>query len=121
MSNDTAAQPVYFIAHITVNDVEGYRNYEKGFFPVLKPSGARFVTYDDNVTVLEGEREVGSNDHDRVSVRRGIDDLVGFTRIPRTRQVAPGRSDHTLGECRPLAAAPLTEPSLSATHLSLRR
>ncbi|MGK0274171.1 MAG: hypothetical protein ACI9N0_000545 [Ilumatobacter sp.] len=59
MSNDTAAQPVYFIAHITVNDVEGYRNYEKGFFPVLKPSGARFVTYDDNVTVLEGERESG--------------------------------------------------------------
>jgi uncharacterized protein (DUF1330 family) len=57
--SDTAAGPVYFIPHITVNDPDGYRQYEKGFFPILKPYGARFVTYDDNVTVLEGERAEG--------------------------------------------------------------
>ena len=58
MSTD-AAVPVHFIAHFTVNDVDGYGQYEKGFFPVLKPYGARFVTFDDNVTVLEGERSAG--------------------------------------------------------------
>ncbi len=56
--SDTAA-PVHFVAHITVNDEDGYRQYEKGFFPILKPFGARFVTYDDNVTVLEGDRAAG--------------------------------------------------------------
>jgi len=56
---DAPAIPVHFIAHFTVNDTDGYRQYEKGFFPVLKPYGARFVTFDDNVTVLEGERTAG--------------------------------------------------------------
>ncbi len=51
--------PVHFIAHFTVTDPDGYHQYEKGFFPVLKPFGATFVTYDDNVTVLEGERAEG--------------------------------------------------------------
>lgn len=59
MPDETPAQPVHFIAHFTVNDAEGYHRYEKGFFPVLKPHGARFVTYDDDVTVLEGERAPG--------------------------------------------------------------
>lgn len=59
MSDDTIAAPTYFVAHITVEDVDGYHQYEKGFFPVLKPYGARFVTFDDNVTVLEGERAEG--------------------------------------------------------------
>ena len=58
MSDHTTA-PVHFIAHITVNDRDGYGQYERGFFPILKPYGARFVTYDDNVTVLEGERAGG--------------------------------------------------------------
>jgi uncharacterized protein (DUF1330 family) len=53
------ASPVHFIAHFTVTDGEGDHNYEKGFFPVLKPYGANFITFDDNVTVLEGEREAG--------------------------------------------------------------
>ena len=56
---DSNATPVHFIAHFTVNDADGYRQYEKGFFPVLKASGARFLTYDDNVRVLEGERPEG--------------------------------------------------------------
>ena len=51
--------PAYVVAHITVNDPDTYRQYEKGFFPVLKPYGARFITYDDNVTVLEGDRAEG--------------------------------------------------------------
>lgn len=55
----TDQSPVHFVAHITVNDREGYHEYEKGFFPVLKPYGARFVTYDDQVSVLEGERPEG--------------------------------------------------------------
>ena len=53
--SDTS-KPVYVIAHLTVTEPEAYRKYEKGFFPVLNPYGARFITYDDNVTVLEGER-----------------------------------------------------------------
>ena len=53
------ASPVHFIAHFTVTDPDGYHSYEKGFFPVLKPYGAKFITFDDNVTVLEGEREPG--------------------------------------------------------------
>jgi len=51
--------PVHFIAHFTVNEPDSYRIYEKGFFPILKAHGGRFVTYDDNVTVLEGERAEG--------------------------------------------------------------
>jgi len=30
-------KPVRFIAHITVNDVDGYRRYGREFFPVPKP------------------------------------------------------------------------------------
>lgn len=58
---DTRVQtkPAHILAHISVTDPEKYRAYEKGFFPVLKPYGARFITYDDNVTVLEGERAEG--------------------------------------------------------------
>jgi uncharacterized protein (DUF1330 family) len=59
MSDDSPAQPVHFIAHITVNDAELYHQYERGFFPILKPHGGRFITYDDQVTVLEGERAAG--------------------------------------------------------------
>ena len=40
--------PVHFIAHFTVNDPDGYRRYEQGFFPILKAHGGRFVTYDDH-------------------------------------------------------------------------
>ena len=49
------AGPVQFIAHFTVNDPDGYRRYEQGFFPILRAHGGRFVTYDDQPVVLEGE------------------------------------------------------------------
>jgi len=53
------SQPVHFIAHLSVNDADRYRIYEKGFFPILTAHGGRFVTYDDNVIELEGERPGG--------------------------------------------------------------
>ncbi len=53
------AHPVHFIAHITINDVDGYRQYEKGFFPILRAHGGRFITYDDHPVVLEGHRADG--------------------------------------------------------------
>ena len=40
--------PVHFITNFTITDADKYRVYEKGF-----------VTYDDNVTVLEGAPEAG--------------------------------------------------------------
>jgi len=51
--------PVHFIAHFTVTDADTYRVYEKGFFPILKRHGGKFLTFDDNPTVLEGSREEG--------------------------------------------------------------
>ena len=53
------ASPVHFIAHFTVNDRDGYRKYESGFFPILKAHGGRCITYDDAPMMLEGEREAG--------------------------------------------------------------
>lgn len=50
---------VYFVAHFTVTDRERYHVYEKGFFPILKKYDAKFITFDDSVTVLEGERAEG--------------------------------------------------------------
>ncbi len=55
----TTAQPVHFIAHLTVKDRGLYRDYVKGFFPLLAEHGGRFLTYDDEVLVLEGQREAG--------------------------------------------------------------
>ncbi len=53
------SDPVHFVAHFTVNDPAGYRTYEKGFFPILKAHGGRFVTYDDAPVVLEGRHTPG--------------------------------------------------------------
>ena len=53
------SQPVHFVAHFRVTDPAPYREYEQGFFPVLKQYAATFLTYDDGVDVLEGEREEG--------------------------------------------------------------
>ena len=52
-------QPVRFVAHFQIDDPERYRVYEKGFFPILKAHGGRFVTYDDAPVLLEGSREDG--------------------------------------------------------------
>ncbi|MEH6581583.1 MAG: DUF1330 domain-containing protein [Halioglobus sp.] len=46
--------PVYVIANFEVHDKDEYREYEKGFFPILKRHNGTFYTYDDNTTTFEG-------------------------------------------------------------------
>ena len=46
--------PVYMVDNLAVTDVNEYRQYEKGFFPILKRFGGQFVTFDDNPITLEG-------------------------------------------------------------------
>ena len=47
--------PVTMIANLVVEDADRYREYEKGFFSILKRHGGEFVTYDDKIVTLEGE------------------------------------------------------------------
>jgi len=46
---------VTLIANLSVHDADGYKNYEKGFFPILKRHGGSFTTFDDKTETLEGE------------------------------------------------------------------
>ena len=46
--------PVYMVANLEIEDSERYREYEKGFFPILKRHGGQFFTYDDAVDTFEG-------------------------------------------------------------------
>ena len=46
---------VYMIANLQIHDAERYREYEKGFFPLLKKYNGEFITYDDNITHVEGD------------------------------------------------------------------
>ena len=46
---------VYMIANLQIHDADRYREYEKGFFPLLKKHSGEFITYDDNITHVEGE------------------------------------------------------------------
>jgi uncharacterized protein (DUF1330 family) len=47
-------QPVHVVANFTVQDAAKYREYEKGFFPILKRQGGAFITYDDGSITFEG-------------------------------------------------------------------
>lgn len=48
-------QPVFMIVNLEeITDPETYRQYEKGFFPMLKKHGGEFVTFDDKSETLEG-------------------------------------------------------------------
>ena len=49
---------VYMIANLQIHDADNYRNYEKGFFPILKKHGGEFITYDDNIINVEGDNDV---------------------------------------------------------------
>ena len=40
---------VTMIANLTIQDADEYRNYEKGFFPILKRHGGTFTTLDDRI------------------------------------------------------------------------
>ena len=46
---------VYMLANLQIHDAERYREYEKGFFPILKKHGGEFITYDDNIIHFEGD------------------------------------------------------------------
>jgi len=46
--------PVYTVVNLHVTDAAAYRQYEKGFFPLLKRYGGEFITYDDAAFTLEG-------------------------------------------------------------------
>ena len=50
---------VRFIAHFSINDKSEYKKYVEGFFPLLAKHGGKFLTYDDQPTVLEGEHAGG--------------------------------------------------------------
>jgi uncharacterized protein (DUF1330 family) len=45
---------VYAIVNLHVTDASVYRQYEKGFFPILKKYGGQFITFDDAAFTLEG-------------------------------------------------------------------
>ncbi len=46
--------PVFMLVNLFVKDAAEYRQYEKGFFPILKRYGGEFVTYDDAPDTFEG-------------------------------------------------------------------
>lgn len=46
--------PVYMMVNLHITDATTYRQYEKGFFPLLKRYGGEFVTFDDAAITLEG-------------------------------------------------------------------
>jgi len=50
-----AGNGVIMIANLEIKDPDTYRNYEKGFFPILKKHGGEFVTFDDSPLTLEGD------------------------------------------------------------------
>jgi len=88
---------IHFIAHFTVTDAEKYRVYEKGFFPILKSHGGRFITYDDNVTILEGERAPGRT---VIIEFDSYEKLMGWWNSPEYRALAEhrwaGTSTHSI-------------------------
>ena len=47
---------VYMIANLQIHDADTYREYEKGFFPILKKHGGEFITFDDNIEHFEGDK-----------------------------------------------------------------
>ena len=49
---------VYIIANLQIHDADRYREYEKGFFPILKKYGGEFITFDDKIEHLEGEKPI---------------------------------------------------------------
>lgn len=46
--------PVYMLVNLHITHPDTYRQYEKGFFPLLKKYGGEFITFDDNAVTLEG-------------------------------------------------------------------
>ncbi len=96
---------VHFIAHLTVDDPDGYRVYEKGFFPILKAHGGQFVTYDDNVVELEGDRAAGRT----VIIQfESEEQLMGWWNSPEYQELAEHRkascTTHSVSVVHPMPA-----------------
>lgn len=101
-------QPVRFVAHFRVDDVERYRVYEKGFFPILVAHGGRFVTYDDAPVVLEGDRQDGRTvmiDFDSEEA------LLGWWNSPEYRDLAAHRLASTTTHSIYFVRSPPPRPS----------
>jgi uncharacterized protein (DUF1330 family) len=47
--------PMCAVVHLHVTEPAVYRQYDKGFVPLLKKCGGEFVTYDDAQFTPEGE------------------------------------------------------------------
>ena len=47
--------PVFIIVNLSTTDAAAYRQYEKGFFPILKRYGGEFITFDDAPHHFEGD------------------------------------------------------------------
>lgn len=48
------ADPVYIVVNLRITNADAYRQYEKGFFPILKKYGGEFLTFDDKPITFEG-------------------------------------------------------------------
>ncbi|MEM0952743.1 MAG: DUF1330 domain-containing protein [Pseudomonadota bacterium] len=46
--------PAYVVANFQIDDADTYRQYEKGFFPILQRHEGEFFTYDDSTVTFEG-------------------------------------------------------------------
>jgi uncharacterized protein (DUF1330 family) len=46
--------PAFVVANLVIDDSEVYRNYEKGFYPILRRHGGQLLTFDDHIETLEG-------------------------------------------------------------------
>ena len=55
MTDKTATPPAFLIANLKIEDPDGYREYERGFFPLFKRHGGEYLTFDDAPDTLEGE------------------------------------------------------------------
>ena len=47
---------VYHVVNLKIKDIDKYRVYEKGFFPILKKHNGSFITFDDSPVCLEGDQ-----------------------------------------------------------------
>ncbi len=55
MTDTPPSPPAFLVANLKIEDPDGYREYEKGFFPLFKRHGGEYLTFDDAPDTLEGE------------------------------------------------------------------
>ena len=47
--------PAYLVAQVKITDAEAFREYERGFFPTVKPFGGKMLIADNAPSTLEGQ------------------------------------------------------------------